>query len=118
MTVLKIISGILMLCTVYLNAKHGWAGLSGNMSPAETKMMADLGISKSMVTVISVISLAAALLTLVPQTFFVGNILNAIGILLVMAFALRSGNYKMALMEIPFLLIPLVLIYLGHPLKK
>jgi len=35
-----------------------------------------------------------------------------------MAFALRSGNYKMALMEIPFFTLPLLLIYLGHPLKK
>jgi hypothetical protein len=29
-----------------------------------------------------------------------------------------AGNHEMALMEIPFLLIPLVLIYLGHPFRK
>lgn len=115
--IVRIISGILMLFTAYLNFKHGWAGLSGRMSTEETKMMTDLGISKPVLTGISVLAIVSAILTLVPKTFFIGNILNAFGIIIVMSFALRSGNYKTALMEIPFLLIPLVLIYLGHPLK-
>jgi len=34
-----------------------------------------------------------------------------------MTLALKAGNYKFALIEIPFLLIPLMLIYLRHPLK-
>lgn len=114
----KIISGVLILITVYLNLKHGWAGLSNNLKPEEAKMMADLGLNKTMLTVISVLALATCVLTLLPQTFFVGNIVNALSIVLIMAFALRSGNYKIALTEIPFFILPLVLIYLGHPLKK
>ncbi|WP_336518116.1 hypothetical protein [Pollutibacter soli] len=114
----KIISGILILITAYLNIKHGWAGLSGKMSAEEIKMMTDLGISKPVLTGVSILAIVSAILTLVPKTFFVGNILNAFGILIVMSFALRAGNYKTAFMEIPFLLIPLVLIYLGHPLKS
>lgn len=114
----KIISGILILITVYLNFKHGWSGLSGNASPEETKMMADLGLNKTKILVVSVLCLVVCVLTLFPQTFFIGNILNAISIVLIMAFALRSGKYKIAFIEIPFLLIPLILIYLGHPLKK
>jgi hypothetical protein len=50
-----------------------------------------------------------------PQTFFIGNILNAFLIVLIMAFALQSGNFKTALMEIPSLAMPLVLIFLGYP---
>ncbi len=115
---LKIISGVLVLVTVYLNFKHGWAGITNNLKPEEAKMMADLGLNKTILMVVSVLALATCILTLVPQTFFVGNIVNAFGIVLVMSFALRAGNYKMALMEIPFLLLPLVLIYLGYPLKK
>jgi hypothetical protein len=114
----KIISGILLLVTVYLNFKHGWAGLTNQMKPEEAKMMADLGLNKTMVTIISVLSLAVCVLSLLPQTFFIGNILNAFLIVLIMAFALHSGNYKTALMEIPFFAMPLLLIFLGYPLKK
>jgi hypothetical protein len=49
---------------------------------------------------------------------FIGNILNAFLIVLIMAFALHSGNFKTALMEIPFFAMPLILIFLGYPLKK
>jgi hypothetical protein len=34
-----------------------------------------------------------------------------------MALALKAGNYKFAFIEVPFLLVPLLLIYLGHPFK-
>jgi hypothetical protein len=115
---MKIISGILVLLTVYLNFKHGWAGLNNSMSEAETTMMTNLGIHKMMVTLISTFSLVTCLLVLFPQTFFWGNILNAIIILVIMGFALQTGNFKIALIEIPFLLMPLLLIYLGHPFKK
>lgn len=114
----KIISGILILVTVYLNFKHGWSGVSNNMSPEETKMMADIGIGKSWFLPIAIISFAICLLVLFPQTFFIGNVLNAMLILLIMALALRAGVSKTALIEIPFLLMPLILIYLGHPFAK
>lgn len=39
-----------------------------------------------------------------PQTFFISNVLNAITIVLIMALSLRAGDYKMVLIEIPFLL--------------
>lgn len=116
--VVKIISGILIGITVFLNVKHGYSGIFGNMSPEETKMMADLGIGKSWIMPIGVVSMIIALLMLFPQTFFAGNLLNAAMILLIMSLALKEGVTKIALIEIPFLLMPLIMIYLGHPLKK
>lgn len=116
--VLKIISGVLILITVYLNFKHGWAGVTNSMSEGETKMMADLGIGKAWFLPIGLISFLICLLVLFPQTFFVGNVLNATFILLIMSLALRAGVTKIALIEIPFLLMPLLMIYLGHPLKR
>lgn len=115
---MKIISGILILITVFLSFKHGWGGISGNIKPEEAKMMADLEISKPVLLGISIGSLAVGVLVLFPQTFFVGNVLNAIGILLIMAFASRVGNLKIVLMELPFLILPLVLVWLGHPFRK
>jgi hypothetical protein len=115
---MKIISGILILITLFLSFKHGWAGVTNTMKPEEAKMISDLGINKSMIMVISFLSLAICLLILIPQTFFIANLINAVTILFIMAMALKTNNIKTALIEIPFLLMPLALIYLGHPLKK
>lgn len=115
---MKILSGILILLTAFLSIKHGWSGVTGTMNAAETKMISDLGIGKTLMVGISVVSLAIGLLIFFPQTFFAANVANAAIILLIMALALKTGNIKTALIEIPFLLMPLVLIYLGHPFKK
>jgi hypothetical protein len=116
--ILKIISGILILVTVYLNFKHGWAGITNKLEPEEAKMMTDIGLTRSIVLLISILSLLVCILTLLPRTFFIGNIINATSILIIIAFALNAKNYKLALIEIPFLLIPLFLIWAGHPLKR
>jgi hypothetical protein len=114
----KIISGILMLATVYLNFKHGWAGITNTMQEEETKLLAGIGLTKTGMYVLSVASLTVCILTVIPGTFVIGNIINAVSILVIIALALNAKNYKLALIEIPFLLLPLVLIWLGHPLKK
>ena len=116
---MKIISGILILITIFLNVKHGWSGLTNKISPEESTMFADLGINRTMGIIIAVLTLVAAvLLILFPQTFFVGNLLNATIILSILALALKNGNIKLALIEIPFLLMPLIMIYLRHPFKE
>lgn len=115
---MKIISGILILVTTFLSFKHGWEGLTMNAKPGETNMMTELGMGKTMLLVISILSLAVGLMVLFPQTFFAGCLLNAAMILVIMALALQTGHLKTALVEIPFLLMPLLMIYLGHPFKK
>lgn len=113
----RIASGIILLVSVYISVSHGMRTFS---KPTEEymRMMSVLGISETMRVLIGVWSMVTALLILFPHTFFVGNILRAIQLLLMMAFALKAGNYRFALIEIPFLLMPLLLIYLGYPLKK
>ena len=115
---MKIVSGVLILITIFFCFKHGWPGISGNLKPEEAKMMSDLGIGKYLTLAIGLINLSVCLLILFPQTFFIANLGNAVVILLIMALGLQTGNVKIALIEIPFLVLPLVLIYLGHPLKK
>lgn len=115
---MKIISGILIVITVFFNVKHGWAGLTNRVSPEQSKMFTDLGINRLLGIIIGVLTLSVAVLILFPKTFFAGNLINALLILLIMALALNTGNLKLTFIEIPFLLIPLLLIYLGYPLKK
>jgi hypothetical protein len=58
-----------------------------------------------------------ALMVLYPQTFFIGNLINAFLILTIMALSLQSSNPKTEIIEITFLVVPLVLIWLKHLLK-
>jgi hypothetical protein len=115
---MKIISTILILVTVFFSFKHGWTGLTMNMKPEGSEMFAALGLNKTAVYIICSLTLAVGVLVLFPQTFVAACILNAILILCMLLLQLKAGNMKAALIEIPFLLLPLVMIYLGHPLKK
>ncbi len=116
--ILKLISGALILFTAYLGIKHGWQLF--NVKPGATGPEADLlgklNLSRVTLKIFAVMTLISALLILFPQTFVLGNTLNAIGIILIIVTLLNVREIKPALIEIPFLLIPLVLIYLKHPL--
>lgn len=116
--IVKIISGILIGITVYLNFKHGWEALHISNYPEQEKMMSDLGINKTYVPLIGIVSIAVGLIILFPKTFFIGNLMNAFLILTIMALSLKSGNPKIAIIEIPFLIMPLVMIWLKHPFKN
>ena len=113
---MKIVSGILILITVFFGFKHGWAAVT--MKPEESEMLTKLGIGRQVIFVIGILTLLVGILVLVPATFFTGNVINAILILSMLVLQLRAGNLKAALIEIPFLLLPLIMIWLGHPLKK
>ena len=114
----NIISLILLVVSVALSFKHGWDTFNYKKNPASLKMMTELGISESIVPLFAFITFVVGILLLIPRTFFLGNVLNAFSIVLVMALALRAGNYKMALLEIPFLALPLVMIWLKYPFKN
>lgn len=114
---MKIISITLLLISAFLSLKHGWDAFQP-ANADQTKMMADLGITKTAMPFVGVFSILVGLMILFPQTFFLGNLLNAITIVLIMALSLQAGNVKMALIEIPFLAMPLILIGLKHPLNQ
>jgi len=113
---MKVVSIILLLVSACLSLKHGWDAFQP-ANAEQAKMMADLGISKAALPFFGVFSIVVGLLLLFPQTFFISNVLNAMTIVLIMALSLRAGNVSMALIEIPFLALPLVLIGLTYPFK-
>lgn len=113
---MKIISIVLSLISAFLSIKHGWDAFQP-ANAEQTKMMADLGISITSMPFFGALSIVIGLMLLFPQTFFISNLLNAVTIVLIMALSLRAGNTSMALIEIPFLAMPLVLIWLTYPFK-
>lgn len=113
---MKILSIILILSSVFLSLKHGWDAFQP-ATAEQAKMMANLGITKSVMPYFGAFSITIGLMLCFPQTFFLSNVLNAVTIVLIMALSLRAGDYKMALIEIPFLAMPMVLIWLKYPFR-
>ena len=109
---------VLLLVSVFLAFKHGWDSFQYKKHPESLKMMTDLGIDKTFIPAMGISMMIIGVLLLIPKTFFIGNLLNAMTIVLIMALSLNAGNYKIALMEIPFLAMPLFLIWLKYPFKS
>ncbi|MGN7787069.1 DoxX family protein [Niabella sp. 22666] len=114
--VLKIINAALMLVAVFMGLKQGYAMFSGK--PEMLEMFGKWGFNKSGLMINGAVTMIAALLILFPKTFVWGNFLMAAGILLIICFHLLDKDFKGVLVELPFLLLNLVIIYLQHPLKK
>lgn len=113
----NIIALVLLIVSVALSFKHGWDTFNYKNNPQSLKMMNDLGISESLVPWLGALTIMIGILLMIPKTFFLGNVLNAMTILLIMALAIRAGQMKMVLIEIPFLIMPLILIWLKYPFK-
>ena len=113
----NIISLVLVLISAALSIKHGWDAFQPS-TPEQVKMMENTGITKTMMPYFGALSFIIGVLLLIPQTFVISNILNAITIVLIMSLSLRAGDFKTALIEIPFLTMPLIMIYLKYPFKN
>lgn len=114
--VFKIINSLLILGVVFMGFKQGYAMLSGK--PEMMEMFGKWGFSKTALMINGAVTIIAAILILFPKTFVWGNFLMAAGILMIICLHLLDKNFKGVLIEIPFLLLNLVIIYLQHPLKN
>lgn len=113
---LKILNSILILFAVFMGIKHGWNMLMAK--PEMLEMFGKWGLEKNVVIISGAVNLLASILILFPKTFVWGNFLMAVGILLIICMQLLHKDLKGAAIEIPFLLLNLVIIYLQHPLKS
>ena len=113
--ILKILNTILILFAVFMGTKHGWNMLT--VKPEMLEMFGKWNFSKNAVMINGAITLIASVLILVPKTFVWGNFLMAAGILLIICLQLLNKDLKGVAIEIPFLLLNLVIIYLQYPLK-
>ncbi|WP_269225061.1 hypothetical protein [Flavobacterium eburneipallidum] len=113
----NIIAILLLLVSAGLSLKHGWDAFQPT-TPDQVKIMTELGIEQSFMPYFGVFSIIIGLMLFFPKTYFISNILHAFTIVLIMALSLNAVNYKMALIEIPFLAMPLILIWLKYPFKS
>lgn len=113
--ILKLINSILMLVAVYMGFKQGWAMMSGKAEMLD--MFGKWEFSKTGVAVLGFLTLLSAVLIIFPKTFVWGNFLMASTILLIICFHLLDKDLKGVGIELPFLLLNLIIIYLQHPFK-
>ena len=111
----KVLGSILILVAVFMGLKQGYAMFSGK--PEMVEMFGKWGFDKTGLMINGVITMLSALLILHPKTFLAGNFLMAAGILLILSLHLLDKDLKGAAIELPFLMLNLVIIYLQHPLK-
>ena len=113
---LKILNSVLILVAVFMGLKQGYAMFSAK--PEMVDMFSKWNFSKTGLMINGIVTMLSALLILHPKTFVLGNFLMAAGILMIICFHLVNKDLKGAAVELPFLLLNLVIIYLQHPLKK
>lgn len=112
----KIINSGLILVAVFMGIKQGYAMVTGK--PEMMEMFGKWGFSKTGLMINGLVTMIAAIMILFPKTFVWGNFLMAAGILLIICFHLLDKDFKGVLIEIPFLMLNLLIIYLQHPLKN
>lgn len=114
--ILKIINSLLILTAVFMGLKQGIAMFSGKAEM--TAMFGKWGFDKTGLMINGAVTILASILILFPKTFVWGNFLMAAGILLIICFHLLDKDFKGVLIELPFLFLNLLIIYLQHPLKN
>ena len=112
---LRIINAILILAAVFMGLKQGYAMFIGK--PEMVEMFSKWNFNKTGLMINGAITIIGALLILFPKTFLWGNFLMAAGILLIICLQLLDKDLKGVAIELPFLLLNLVIIYLQHPLS-
>lgn len=112
----KILNSALIIVAIFMGLKQGYAMFSGK--PEMLEMFSKWSFSKNAVMINGAITMISALLILFPKTFVWGNFLMAAGILMLMCLHLLDKDLKGFAIEIPFLLLNLIIIYLQHPFSK
>ena len=113
---IRIFNALLVLVIVFMGIKQGWAMVSGK--PEMAQLLGRFQFSRTVILILGLFTLLSVILILFPGTFVAGNFLMAASILLIMCCELSLKDIKGAAIELPFLLMNLVAIFLQHPLAK
>jgi hypothetical protein len=115
MSVARIISAILVLLAFVMGLRHGVDLVRS--TPAKVLETLHISLSQPTILTIGVLTCAGAILVLFPQTFFAANFISAAVVLYLAASQSKTHNLRGALVELPFVLLPLLVLYLGYPFK-
>lgn len=112
--IIKIINILLMVCAVFMGFKQGWAMVSAKQNMVD--MFSKWNFSQTGLLILGSATIFSAVLILFPKTFLYGNVLMASTILLIIGFHLQDTDWKGVLIELPFFLLNLLIVFLRYPL--
>jgi hypothetical protein len=115
MPVARILSAILVLLAFVMGLRHGVDLLRSTPSKVEETL--HISLNQPTILVLGFLTCLGAFLVLFPPTFFAANFISAAVILYLAASQSRAHNLRGALVELPFVLLPLLVLYLGYPFK-
>ena len=115
MPVARILSAILVLLAFVMGLRHG-VGLLRS-TPAQVQETLHISLSQPTILILGALTCLGAFLVVFPPTFFAANVLSAAVILYLAAEQSKAHNLRGALVELPFVLLPLLVLYLGYPFK-
>jgi hypothetical protein len=113
---LKLPNTSLILFAAFMGFKQGSAMLTGKKEM--TDMFSQWNIGKTGLLALGIVTLLGTVLMFFPKTFIGGNFIMAAGILFIIALHLGDKDLHGVLIEVPYFLLSLVIIYLQHPLAK
>ena len=115
MPIARILSAILVVLAFVMGLRHG-VGLLRS-TPAQVQETLHISLNQPTVLLLGFLTCVGAVLVAFPQTFFAANFISAAVILYLTAVQSKAHNLRGALGELPFVLLPLLVLYLGYPFK-
>ncbi|WP_259067349.1 hypothetical protein HDF24_12220 [Mucilaginibacter sp. X4EP1] len=113
---IKIFTSLIMLFVVFMGFKQGAAMIAGK--PESIAIFEKANLNPFWQMLFGAFTMAGAIFILHPQLYKSGNIIMAISILIIICMQLSFKEIKSALIELPFLSLNLLLIYLQYPLAN
>jgi hypothetical protein len=95
--------------------RHAW---TITMDAADAKATFGIEIGRTTLVTMGVTAILSAFLTIMPETFLLGSVMGGGVVYFIAAMQCRQHNLRGALIEIPFLLLPFVLLWVGHPIGR
>jgi hypothetical protein len=115
MPVARALSAILVLLALVLGFRHGVRLL--RYTPAQVQEALHIRLNQPTILIVGFLTCLGAILLIFSPTFFAANIISATVILYLAAVQSRARNFRGALVELPFLFLSLLMLYLGYPFK-
>ncbi len=115
MPVSRLCCSILVPLAFVMGLRHGVALLRS--TPETVQASLHIALSQPAILALGAFTCVGAVLILFPQTFFAANVISAAVVLYLAAVQSKAHNLRGALVELPFVLLPLLVLYLGYPFQ-
>ncbi|TWJ04677.1 hypothetical protein JN11_00397 [Mucilaginibacter frigoritolerans] len=113
---IKIITCLIMFFVIFMGFKQGVALVGGK--PESVAIFEKANLNPFWQMLFGAFTMAGAIFILHPQLYKSGNIIMAVSILIIIYLQLSFKEIKSAIIELPFLFLNLLLIYLQYPLAN